>query len=523
MITDRLQNIAKFTPQKPLVFDVRNGWQSYAEVTEKTEFLIGALRSLDIDPGDIVIIQLPNCSEFLIFHLAVSAIGAITATIPVVYRERELRGVVEQTGAKAIVIPRSYRGHDYLKMAEDLKAAASSLTHIFVVDEAGRSVSGDGVVDYDTLIAQKKTISWANLRPELDDLTALGFTSGTTGNLKAAMYSTRVLTATNDGLRNRYDLNTEDRVFACSPVGHAVGFTHALRMTLSIGGSIVMLDHWDCARALELSQTTQCTYMACATPFLNDIVYHSDLQRRGALSSVRLFLCGGATIPRQLMKDARERMPYTFTSPLWGMTECGGVTTCPFDAPEEKLFETDGLPCDGMELKVVDRNGHTLAIGDEGELMARGPMVTLGYFRQDELTKEYFLPDGFFRTGDLARIDADGYVRVTGRIKDLIIRGGVNIAPAEIEELLFRHPHVSSVAVVGAPDSRLGERICAYVVLSKGRDLSLREVQDWMRAAQIAQNKWPEFIEVVDRLPMTTSGKIQKFILRDMIANKIGS
>jgi acyl-CoA synthetase (AMP-forming)/AMP-acid ligase II len=284
-----------------------------------------------------------------------------------------------------------------------------------------------------------------------------------------------------------------------------------------------MLDHWDCARALELSQTTQCTYMACATPFLNDIVYHSDLQRRGALSSVRLFLCGGATIPRQLMKDARERMPYTFTSPLWGMTECGGVTTCPFDAPEEKLFETDGLPCDGMELKVVDRNGHTLAIGDEGELMARGPMVTLGYFRQDELTKEYFLPDGFFRTGDLARIDADGYVRVTGRIKDLIIRGGVNIAPAEIEELLFRHPHVSSVAVVGAPDSRLGERICAYVVLSKGRDLSLREVQDWMRAAQIAQNKWPEFIEVVDRLPMTTSGKIQKFILRDMIANKIGS
>jgi cyclohexanecarboxylate-CoA ligase len=243
MITDRLQNIAKFTPQKPLVFDVRNGWQSYAEVTEKTEFLIGALRSLDIDPGDIVIIQLPNCSEFLIFHLAVSAIGAITATIPVVYRERELRGVVEQTGAKAIVIPRSYRGHDYLKMAEDLKAAASSLTHIFVVDEAGRSVSGDGVVDYDTLIAQKKTISWANLRPELDDLTALGFTSGTTGNLKAAMYSTRVLTATNDGLRNRYDLNTEDRVFACSPVGHAVGFTRSSCSTTGIARG-----RWNCPR-----------------------------------------------------------------------------------------------------------------------------------------------------------------------------------------------------------------------------------------------------------------------------------
>jgi cyclohexanecarboxylate-CoA ligase len=287
-------------------------------------------------------------------------------------------------------------------------------------------------------------------------------------------------------------------------------------MTLTTGGAIVMMDKWDCGEALAMIERHRCTYMACATPFLNDMVYHPSLADYGRLRSLRLFLCGGATIPRQLMKDARERLPYTFTSPLWGMTECGGVTTCPLDAPEEKLFATDGLPCGEMELKVVDRNGLTLAPGEEGELMARGPMVTLGYYRQPELTHEYFLKDGFFRTGDLARLDADGYVRITGRIKDLIIRGGVNIAPAEIENVLFKHPRVANVAVVGSPDPRLGERICAYVVLSEGDDLELAEVQAWMKQAGLAQQKWPERIETVEQLPMTTSGKVQKFILREM-------
>jgi cyclohexanecarboxylate-CoA ligase len=152
--------------------------------------------------------------------------------------------------------------------------------------------------------------------------------------------------------------------------------------------------------------------------------------------------------------------------------------------------------------------------------MARGPMVTLGYYRQPDLTDESYLPDGFFRTGDLARLDAEGYVRITGRIKDLIIRGGVNIAPAEIEDVLFKHPRVASVAVVGIPDSRLGERICAYVVLSDGDELAVDEVQAWMRTNGMSQQKWPERIEIVERLPMTTSGKVQKFILREMAARQ---
>ena len=263
--------------------------------------------------------------------------------------------------------------------------------------------------------------------------------------------------------------------------------------------------------------------MAAATPFLMDVVYHPDLPGHDHLPSLRLFLCGGASVPEKLMRDARANLPRTFTSPLWGMTECGGVTTCPFDAPEEKLYATDGLPCGSMELKVVDRGGSPVPAGVDGELMARGPMVAKGYFRQPELTAEHFLSDGFFRTGDQAHMDEDGYIKITGRIKDLIIRGGVNIAPVEIENVLFSHPDIANAAVVGMPDRRLGERICAVLVL-RGRDtLPLPEVQQWMAEAGVAKPKWPERIEVVSELPMTPSGKVQKFRLREIIAEQLKS
>jgi non-ribosomal peptide synthetase component E (peptide arylation enzyme) len=199
------------------------------------------------------------------------------------------------------------------------------------------------------------------------------------------------------------------------------------------------------------------------------------------------------------------------------------VTTCPFDAPEEKLLTTDGLPCDSMELKVVGVDGEILQPGENGELMARGPMVTLGYYDAPQLTKESYLSDGFFRTGDLARMDDDGYVKITGRIKDLIIRGGVNTAPSEIESVLFAHPNVVNAAVVGMPDPRLGERICAFVILSEGDCLSLSEVQRWMAEAGMAKQKWPERVEVVDKLPMTPSRKVQKFRLRQSIADTLST
>jgi acyl-CoA synthetase (AMP-forming)/AMP-acid ligase II len=525
LITDRLHEISAADPRRELIVDPVYGRLSYGDAAEQVGRLAAALHQHDIGAGDVVILQLPNWAPFLIFHLALSQIGAVTATIPIVYREHEIRSVAGLSDAKAIVTPAVFSGFDYAAMAERVREDCASLKHIFLVG-GGEAQRKPGMISYEEMMRRPWEGAGAAgagsaAKPSLEDITSLGFTSGTTGVLKAAMFNTRILAATNLGLKDRYGLNEGDRIFGCSPLGHAVGFTHALRMTLTIGGSICLLDRWDPAKALAQIEAEKCTFIAAATPFLMDLVYHPDLKRRGSLSSVRLFLCGGASIPATLMHDARQGLAHTFTSPLWGMTECGGVTTCPFDAPKEKLFTTDGLPCGGMELKVVDQAGETVPCGTDGELMARGPMVTRGYFKQPELTAQHFLVDGFFRTGDQARMDQDGYIKITGRLKDLVIRGGVNISPVEIENVLFGHPSVANVAIVGMPDPRLGERICAFVILQPGGSLELADVQKWMAGAGVAKQKWPERIEIVSAFPMTPSGKIQKFRMREMIAETV--
>ena len=523
-VTERLFDIAERDGNRELIVDPVFGRFTYGDVAGQVERLAFGLRALGFGAGDVVILQLPNWSPFLIFHLALSAIGAVTGNIPFVYRGREVRSILQLTGAKGLVVPREFRGFDFQSMAQSLRPECPGLSHVFVV--GGDSAAGDaGLVSYESLLRQPAESQGhrddlLNATPGLDQMTAFGFTSGTTGDLKGAVFDTNVLNAVNKGLADRYGLAEGERIFGCSPLGHAVGFTHALRMTLTIGGGIVLLEHWDPGLALELIHKEQCTFMAAATPFLMDMVYHPALGQYDNLPSLRLFLCGGTSVPERVMKDAQVNLPHTFTSPLWGMTECGGVTSCPFDAPPEKIFNTDGLPCESMELKVVDRDDNTVPPGTNGELMVRGPMVARGYFRQPELTSEYFQADGFFRTGDQARMDEDGYIKITGRIKDLIIRGGVNISPVEIENVLFSHPDITNVAVVGAPDPRLGERTCAFVVLKQGTSLDLESVKQWMAQAGVAKPKWPERLEIVESLPMTPSGKIQKFRLREMIADK---
>ena len=528
LVSDRLADIAREDPHRELVFDPVFGRFSYADIETQARRLACGLVARGIGPGDVVILQLPNWAPLITFHIALTSIGAITALVPFVYREHEIGAVAALTGACALVVPDEYRGFSYRRMADRVRAKCTDLRHVFLVDPERCHESG-GFVDYESLMAEpwERTApcDLAALAPGLEDLTAIGFTSGTTGDLKGVMFDTRVLAAVNRGFVDRYGLNENDRILGGSPLGHAVGFTHALRMALTIGGSIVLQQQWEPGEAIELIRRERCTYMAAATPFLMDIIGHPALAQAERLPSLRLFLCGGASIPEQLARDAGEALPHTFTSPLWGMTECGGVTTCPFDAPEEKRHTTDGKPCGGMELKVVDASGAEVPRGVEGELLARGPMMARGYFGRDDLTRESFLPDGFFRTGDQARMDEDGYIKITGRIKDLIIRGGVNIAPVEIESVLFAHPKVANAAVVGMPDPRLGERICAWVILDADAAgdsiLTVGEVQVWMQEAGLAKPKWPERIEVVDTFPMTASGKVQKFRLREWIAARL--
>ena len=525
IISNRLFEIATRDPERPLVFDPRIGRFSYGQVAKRVERLAAALHRRGLVPGDVVPVQLPNWLEFMEFHLALTAIGAVTANLPIGYRRHELDAVLALTGARALVVPRAFGQRDFAPLAANLLESSSTLEQVILV--GGDSRSGpEGTVGYAALMHEpwergKDRETLADLCPGPDDLTVLGFTSGTTGELKGAMLSSRILWAWNMGLAERYGLTETERIFACSPLGHAVGLGHCLRMTFTLGASLVLLERWDPDAALPLLAGERCTFIAGATPFLMDLVYHPALDSHDDLPALRLFLCGGAAVPERLIEDAQKALPHTFVTPLWGMTECGGVTTCPYDAPKERLRSTDGLPCASMELKIVDSSGRTLPPGVDGELMARGPMRALGYFRRPELTRETFLSDGFFRTGDLARMDADGYIKITGRIKDLIVRGGLNISPVEIENVLFSHPKIANAAVVGIPDPRLGERVCAFLILRKGETLDARGLEEWMIQCGLAKQKWPERMEIVDAFPTTPAGKVQKFRLREMLSTSV--
>ena len=525
VISERLFEIAKRDPERPLVFDPRVGRFSYGQVARRVERLATALHRQGLVPGDVVPVQLPNWLEFVELHLALTAIGAVTANLPIGYRQHELDAVLALTEARAMVLPRAFGRQDFAPLAAGVLERSSTLEQVILVGDDAR-VGPEGTVGYAALMREpgepeqdRETL--ADLRPGPDDLTVLGFTSGTTGELKGAMLTSRILWAWNMGLVERYGLTENERIFACSPLGHAVGLGHCLRMTFALGASLVLLERWDPDAALPLLAGERCTFIAGATPFLMDLVYHPALDSHGDLPALRLFLCGGATVPERLIEDAQEALPHTFVTPLWGMTECGGVTTCPYDAPKERLRSTDGLPCGSMELKIVDSSGRTLPPGVDGELMARGPMQALGYFRRPELTREAFLSDGFFRTGDQARMDADGYIKITGRIKDLIVRGGLNISPVEIENVLFSHPKVANAAVVGIPDPRLGERVCAFLILRKGEILDARELENWLIQCGLAKQKWPERMEMVDAFPTTPAGKVQKFRLREMLSMSV--
>lgn len=521
VITDRLWEVAARDPRRLCVVDPRHGRFTYGQLAADVVRCAHGLRALGLGRDDVAIIELPNWYQWNVVHLALTAIGAITVYVPPIYRQRELTYIAQTANAKLLVIPDVFRRFDYRPMARDVRAAAPSLAHVLVVGAA----DGD-LLAYDAFLARP----WEQagglpglraLRPHPDDVTALGFTSGTTGAMKAAMQTSNILDATNLSFIRRYGLTADDCIFVPSPVGHAIGFTHGVRIALYLGATAVLQEIWEPGQALELIAAERCTFVAAAPPFLRDLVYHPDVERAGGLPTLRVFLCGGAPVPEQLLLDARERFPRTFVSPLWGMTECGGATNCPFDAPFEKLVHTDGCPVQGMEVLVVDPEGHVLPPDTPGELLVRGPQNFVGYYQRPDLNETLIRPDGFFHTGDQARLDRDGYVTITGRIKDLIIRGGVNIAPVEIEDLLFAHPAVAAAAVVGMPDERLGERICAFVVLHPGATLSLSEVQAWMERHGLAKQKWPERVEVVDTFPMTPSGKVQKHLLRERIGQII--
>lgn len=512
---DCLARAIEAAPDKPALVAYRADRDqprrfSYREYGNLVARCAAALRGLGVGSGDIVAVQLPNWWEFVVVSLAANRIGAVVNPLMPIFREREMGYMLGFAESKVLVVPKLFRGFDHAAMAYSLKADCPKLQHVIVVD-------GDGDDSFDRLLLSGSArVEATPTQPELDPgaMAVVMFTSGTTGSPKGVMHTTNTLLACNRALAGRFGLVSDDVLLACSPLGHMTGYAAMMLLGISLGSTIVLQDVWEAKRGVQIMGDEGVTFTAASTPFLADIV---ETVAAGAPRppQLRNFLCAGAPIPPVLIERAARELGLKVCS-LWGMTESLSSTLTEPERAHEKSSKTDGRALEGVAVKVVDFDGQPLPAGQTGRLLVRGSQMFLGYYKRPDI--QTFDAEGWFDSGDMAYADDEGYIRINGRTKDVLIRGGENVPVVEIEALLYKHPAVVGASLVGYPDERLGERGCAFVVLRPGMDLTLADVQAWMAECKVAKQYWPERVEILDDLPRTPSGKVQKFKLREIIS-----
>ncbi|VVE90446.1 cyclohexanecarboxylate-CoA ligase [Pandoraea bronchicola] len=488
---------------------------TYAALADAAERLALGLMRRGVGRGDVVACQLPNGWPFAVTYLACARIGAVLNPLMHIFRERELSFMLRHGEAKVFVVPHQFRGFDHAAMARTLQRDLPDLSHVIVVGE-------DSLADHSfdaVLMAGEPAASHAERaamqagRAHPDDVMQLMYTSGTTGEPKGVMHTANTTFSNILAYAERMRLGRDDVILMGSPLAHQTGFMYGLMMPVILGASAVMLDVWDPANAVRLIREHGVTFTMASTPFLTDLT-KAVAASGETVPSLRAFLCAGAPIPGPVVERARSVLGAKIVS-AWGMTENGAVTLTRLEDDDSRASTTDGCPLPGVELRVVDAQNSDLPVGETGRLLVRACSNFGGYLKRAQWNGTD--DDGWFDTGDMAWLDATGYVRIAGRSKDVIIRGGENIPVVEIEALLYRHPAIATVAIVAYPDERLGERACAMVVPRAGESIDLAALTGFLASHKVARQYWPERLEVRDALPTTPTGKIQKFKLREML------
>lgn len=493
------------TPDKLAIID-RRGSLTYAELSEAVATAASALSGLGVGVGDVISWQLPNWREGTILHLAAVRMGAISNPIVPIYRTRELTFILDKAKSKVLVVPDVFRGFEYAAMAQEIIDSSDGPCSLVTVGSPPR-----GSLSWDDMMAGGR-----DPLPEADQrgvrISLLQFTSGTTADAKGVLHSNDTMSWEARSYSEVWGVRATDVALTISPISHMAGLLAGVFVPILHGMTSVYLDTWDAAQAIGLIEKHRCTVASGAAPFLAGIV-NSTARGQHDIKSFRFFGVGGSDVPPALVRAAEQIGVVAARS--YGCTECPTISAGSEAEALDVRAQTDGVLQPGVKIKVVAEDGSQVPAGEEGEFVVDAPMRMIGYL--DPAHEEGVLDeDGWFHTGDLGVMEQSGLLRVTGRSKDIIIRGGENLSAKEIEDVLYEDPRVTLAAVVGTPDPVLGERVIAFVVVDADNDPS-QELLNRVAASGLAKQKIPEQVHVIDEMPMTASGKIQKFKLGDRI------
>ncbi|EFN4250590.1 medium-chain fatty-acid--CoA ligase [Escherichia coli] len=514
-LADYWQQTARAMPDKIAVVDNHGASYTYSALDHAASCLANWMLAKGIESGDRIAFQLPGWCEFTVIYLACLKIGAVSVPLLPSWREAELVWVLNKCQAKMFFAPTLFKQTRPVDLILPLQNQLPQLQQIVGVDKLAPATSS---LSLSQIIADNTPLTMA-ITTHGDELAAVLFTSGTEGLPKGVILTHNNILASERAYCARLNLTWQDVFMMPAPLGHATGFLHGVTAPFLIGARSVLLDIFTPDACLALLEQQRCTCMLGATPFVYDLL--NLLEKQPAdLSALRFFLCGGTTIPKKVARECQQRGIKLLS--VYGSTESSPHAVVNLDDPLSRFMHTDGYAAAGVEIKVVDDARKTLPPGCEGEEASRGPNVFMGYFDEPELTARALDEEGWYYSGDLCRMDEAGYIKITGRKKDIIVRGGENISSREVEDILLQHPKIHDACVVAMPDERLGERSCAYVVLkAPHHSLSLEEVVAFFSRKRVAKYKYPEHIVVIEKLPRTASGKIQKFLLRKDIMRRL--
>jgi acyl-coenzyme A synthetase/AMP-(fatty) acid ligase len=500
---------------------------TFRELFDAGQRLAVGLHRRGLRRGDTAAVQLPNWVEFIQVLTALSRLGVIMVPIMPIYRREDVGYVMSNARVKAVFTPAHFSKFGYLDMYLGLRPEHPELTIVVARPDGTAEDVADADADVFTLQQLEADTDDDSARAELgsaprpDEPFVIVYTSGTTSRPKGCVHTFNTYCAGARALVEPFGYTEADVQFGPSPIAHTTGLVTSVLVPMLAGGATHVMAKWDPARAIDEIQRFGCTAAVTAPTFLHTLMSEYDAEHHD-LSTLRLWTCAGAPIPAAVVKQAGATLPNVKVLSLYGRSENLVTTTCSVTDDVSRALTSDGRAVPGSEVRIVDDNGNEVPHGTEGDIAYRGPAHMIEYLANPDETAALFTKDGFSKSGDLGTMTQDGYVRVTGRTKDIVIRGGMNISVREIEEHLAHHPALKAFSVVGMPDERLGEKVCCYVVAESGHDAPTVDVmREYLLEQGMPIQKTPERVVVVDSLPMTATGKVLKHELRKDIERRL--